>query len=106
MLERERILQTATNEAESTVKQAQARAAVILDQQEILKEARVKADSLIANATEDSQKMRRAATEYVDNLLKKAEETMEQTLSATKQARKIMVLDQQKPQAPTTPQTK
>lgn len=88
--ERERILQKAKADAEKMVKDAEKKARAILNEQDILVEATNEAQKLTKEAKEDAAKMRRAAVEYVDNILGRVETLYDSNLASIKQARRIV----------------
>lgn len=88
--ERERILQKAKADAEKMVKDAEKKARAILNEQDILVEATNEAQKLTKEAKEDAAKMRRAAVEYVDNILGRVEALYDSNLASIKQARRIV----------------
>ena len=84
---REEYIANAKREGESVRKMAEERARKIVDEQEIVKQARARAEELVATADSRSRELRRAANAYVDEALKGAEESMNQALETIRQSR-------------------
>lgn len=84
---RDEYIGNAKREGESVRKMAEERARKIVDEQEIVKQARVRSEELIAAAEGKSRELRRAANAYVDDALKGAEESMAQALDTIRQSR-------------------
>lgn len=94
--ERERIIAKAKYDAEQTVKAAQDKAEHLLNEQVVLKEATAKAEAIMKTAQEESTRMKRAAIEFVDGLLKRTEDMYDASLAQVKQARKAVSGDKER----------
>ena len=84
---RDEFIQSAKKEGESIRKMAEERARKLVDEQEIVRAARSRAEELVANAENRSREIHRAMNEYVDETLKGAEETVAQSLDILRQSR-------------------
>lgn len=88
--ERERIIIKAKNDAASTIKEAEEKAAIILNEQAIMIEAKEKAETMLRTAKEDSLRMKRKTVELIDSLLKRTEDLYDSSLATVKQARRAV----------------
>ena len=88
--ERERIIIKAKNDAASTIKDAEEKAATILNEQAIMVEAKEKAETMLRTAKEDSLRMKRKTVELIDSLLKRTEDLYDSSLATVKQARRAV----------------
>jgi len=88
--ERERIILKAKSDAIQMIKNAEQRAEIILNEQAIMREARDKAELLVKTAQDDSIKMKKAAADYLNGLLKKTEELLDNNLAAVRQTRRTI----------------
>ena len=84
---RDEYIGNAKREGESVRKMAEERARKIVDEQEIVKQARVRAEEMIAEAEAKTRELRRAANAYVDESLRGAEASMAQALDTIRQSR-------------------
>lgn len=84
---RDDFIQNAKREGESIRKMAEERARKLVDEQEVVRMARARAEEMIATAEQKSRELRRAANEYVDESLKGAEESVAQALDTIRQSR-------------------
>lgn len=84
---RDDFIQNAKREGESIRKMAEERARKLVDEQEVVRMARARAEEMIATAEQKSRELRRAANEYVDESLRGAEESVSQALDTIRQSR-------------------
>lgn len=84
---RDDFISNAKKEGESIRKMAEERSRKLVDEQEIVKQARARAEEIVATAENKSRELRRAANEYVDEALKGAEDSVSQALDIVKQSR-------------------
>lgn len=89
------IINTAKREAETIIKSAEEKAKALVAQEEITRLAQAKAVEIVNGAQVKSKDMRNAAQEFVDDLMKKTDEELTQTLAEVRRARAS--LRQQKP---------
>lgn len=92
--ERETILLKARTDAEKMIRDAEEKAKKMLDEEAVLKEAKRLAEEMLASAKETSDKMRKNAADYVDTLLRRLEEQLENNLAGIKQARRALERDE------------
>lgn len=84
---RDEFIQSAKREGESIRKMAEERARKLVDEQEIVRAARARAEETIASAENKSREIHRAMNEYVDETLRAAEESVAQSLDVIRQSR-------------------
>ena len=84
---RDEFIGNAKREAESLRRAAEERARQLIDEQEIVRISQAKSSELIANAESRSRELRRVATEYVDDALRRSEEAMSSALAELRNAR-------------------
>ena len=85
--DRKQILSEAKREGENIIQAAEERKKVMLNQNEIVREAQVKAREIVEDARQKSTEIRRATNVYVDSILKRAEETLSSQLAEVKKTR-------------------
>ena len=93
--DRKQILAEANREAESIIRSAEERKKVMLNQNEIVREAQAKAKELEADSKQKSAEIRKAANVYVDSIMKRTEESLSAQLSEVKKTR-ANILNSQK----------
>ena len=84
---RDEFIQSAKREGESIRKMAEERARKLVDEQEIVRAARARAEETVAAAETKSREIHRAMNAYVDETLKGAEESVAQSLDVLRQSR-------------------
>ncbi len=84
---RDEFIRNAKKEAESVRKVAEERARKLVDDQEVVRAAKARAEELIATAENKSRELRRTANEYVAESLQNAEEAVNQALGMIRQTR-------------------
>ena len=84
---RDEYIGNAKREGESVRKMAEERARKIVDEQEIVRQARARAEETVADAEAKSRELRRAINAYVDESLKDAEDSMTKALDSIRQTR-------------------
>ena len=75
---RDEFIRNAKNEAESVRKMAEERARKMVEEQEVVRAAKARAEEMIATADNKSRELRRAANEYVAESLQGAEDAVGQ----------------------------
>ena len=73
---RDEFIGNAKREAESIRRAAEEKASAMVDEQEVVRVARAKAAELESSATARSNALRQAAMEYIDDALRRAEESV------------------------------
>lgn len=84
---RDEFIRNAKKEAESVRKLAEERARKLVDEQEIVRAAKARAEEMIATADNKSRELRRAANEYIAESLQGAEESVGQALKLVRESR-------------------
>lgn len=91
------IITTAKREADGIIKSAEERAKAMVAQEQIVKLAQEKAAEIISNAQGKSREMRKAAQDFVDDLMRRADESVTANLGEIRKTR--AALKQQIPAA-------
>ncbi len=102
--DRNDIINNAKREADSIIRVAEERAKAMVAQEEITKLAQAKAGEVLAAAQKKSREMRKAAQDFVDDLMRRADEQLSANLNEVKRTRAS--LRQQIPQANSNPEQK
>lgn len=84
---RDEFIGNAKREAESIRKNAEDSARSMLEKQEIVRVAKAQSAEMVANAEYKSKELRRVANEYVDDILRRTEETVADALKKINQSR-------------------
>ena len=77
----------AKREAESVRKTAEDKAREMLEEQEVVKRAKSYSAQLVTEAEQKSNELRRVASEYVDDILRRTEEAVAEALKSVNQTR-------------------
>lgn len=85
--DRTEIITNAKREADTIIRNADERAKQMVAEQEIVKLAQEKATEIIANAQTKSREMRKAAQDFVDDLMKRADEGLTANLGEIRKTR-------------------
>lgn len=85
--DRTQILNDAKKEAEGIIQAAQERAQKLISQDEITKHAQAKATEMLAQTQGRLKDMKRASNEYLDDLLKRTEDSITSSLNELRQTR-------------------
>jgi len=94
--ERVDIINTAKKEAEDIIKSAEEKARAMVAQEEITKMAQQKASEILASAQQKNREMKAAVQDFVDDLMKRADEDLTSNLAEVRKTRAS--LRQQRPQ--------
>ena len=84
---RNEFIGNAKREAESVRKMAEESSRKLVDEQEIVRQAKAKAEELLADADAKSRELRRVANAYVDDALQSAENSVSAALEEVRQSR-------------------
>jgi len=84
---RAEFIANAKREAETIRKTAEDRARQLIDEQEIVRAAKAKSNSMLSNAEAKSAELRRVANEYADDALRRTEEAISEALNEVHQSR-------------------
>lgn len=85
--DRTQIISDARKEAESIVRVAEERARTMVAKDEIVRQAQEKTNDLLTQTKTKSVEVRKAANEYVDDLMQRADESVSVALSELRKAR-------------------
>jgi F0F1-type ATP synthase membrane subunit b/b' len=84
---RTEFINNAKREADTIRKAAEERSRQLVDEQEILNMAREKSNNMLATAEQSSAELRRLASEYVDDALRRTEEAITSAQEEVRQTR-------------------
>ncbi|MEG1632441.1 MAG: hypothetical protein RR314_00160 [Oscillospiraceae bacterium] len=84
---RDEFIGNAKREAESVRRLAEEKARAMVEEQEIVRISRARANELMTNADNKSRELRRVANEYVDDALRRTEEAVTAALDEIHQSR-------------------
>ena len=85
--DRAQILDEAQREAETIIRVAEEKAKAMVNQDEIVRQAQQKANELIAQAQQKFKEMRKASNDYVDDLMRRADEGLTENLAELRKTR-------------------
>ena len=94
--DRKQILNEANGEAENIIRAAEERKRIMLNQNEMVREAQAKAKEIVDDAKATSAEIRKAANVYADGILKRAEESLSTQLTDVKKTRSTLAISQKK----------
>ncbi len=94
--DRTNILEKSRQEAENIVQQAEERAKAMVEHNEITRLAQQRAGEIINKANADAAKIRQAANNYIDTIMKKADDQLSANLADLKKTRQSLKNYQQK----------
>ena len=83
---RDEFIGNAKREAEALRKSAEDKASTMVSEQEIVRVAKARSAEMIASAEAKSKELRRVASEYVDDIMRQAEESMSNALQTVQSA--------------------
>ena len=99
--DRQSIMTDANKEADSIIRRAEDRAKVIVSNDEITKQAKLKATDIINQAQSRARELKNAANKYIDDVLVKTEECLQSNLADVRRTRQaVKTLPAQTPQQP------
>ena len=105
---RDEFIGNAKREAEALRKSAEEKAKSLVEEQEIVRVARAKSAEMLSSADAKSNELRRVASEYVDDLMKRAEFSLNESLKSIRSAHSafssagapVKPVQQKKPEQP------
>ena len=105
---RDEFIGNAKREAEALRKSAEEKAKSLIEEQEIVRVARAKSAEMLSSADAKSNELRRVASEYVDDLMKRAEFSLNESLKSIRSAHSafssagapVKPVQQKKPEQP------
>lgn len=96
--DRTQIIEDAHREADSILRVAQEKAEALVDQDEIVRQAQQKANELLAQAQAKYREMRKASNEYVDELMRRTDESLSEYLAELRKTRQNIKTSQRNTQ--------
>lgn len=88
--DRSEIIKTAREEAENIIRTSQEKAKIMVSQEEITKQAQEKANDILTDAQAKTREMKKAATDFADNIMRTSEDGLLAALGELKQARQAL----------------
>ena len=90
---RDEFIGNARREAEALRKNAEEQARTLVDQQEIVRTAREKSTRMVNDAELKTAELKRVASQYVDEIMRQAEESLNTALSTVRQTQNAFKLN-------------
>ncbi|MCQ2514120.1 MAG: ATPase [Ruminococcus sp.] len=85
--DRKQILTDANRESENIIRAAEERKKAMLNQNEIVREAQAQAKAILEDAKQKSSEIKKAANAYVDNIIKRTEDSISAQLDEIRKTR-------------------
>ncbi len=85
--DRAQIIEDAHREADTILRVAQEKAQTLVEQDEICRQAQAKANELLAQAQAKFKEMRKASNDYVEDLMRRTDESMSEYLAELRKTR-------------------
>ena len=85
--ERDQIISQAQHEADTIIRVADEKAKAMVNQDEIVRQAQAKANDLILQGQNKYREMRKATSDYVDDIMRRTDEALVETLSELRKTR-------------------
>ncbi len=85
--DRGQIIEEAHREAETIIRVAQEKAQAMVEQDEVVRQAQQKANELLAQAQQRFKEMRKASNDYVDDLMRRTDESLSENLAELRKTR-------------------
>lgn len=85
--ERDQIISQAQHEADTIIRVADEKAKAMVNQDEIVRQAQAKANDLILQGQNKYREMRKATSDYVDDIMRRTDEALAETLSELRKTR-------------------
>lgn len=96
--DRGQIISDAQREAETIIRVAEEKAKAMVNQDEIVRQAQAKANELIAQAQAKFKEMRKASSDYVDDLMRRTDEALSDNLAELRKTRQNIKASQRNSQ--------
>ncbi len=87
VVQREQILAEAQRDADTIIRVAEEKARNIINQDELVRQAQAKANDLIMQGQAKFKEMRKASNDYVDDIMRRADESVSDTLAELRKTR-------------------
>ena len=84
------IIDTAKREAEDIIRRAEERARRLVSEEEVYKQAQETATELLAQSQQKAREMRKGATDFAEEILRRTEETLAGRVGDVRQARQLL----------------
>ncbi len=88
--DRNDIIDDAKRESENIIRKAEDRARVLVSEEEVVKQAQQKATELLNQSQQKSREMRRSATDFAEDQLRRTEESLTERLQEVRQTRQAL----------------
>lgn len=98
MADRAQIVDEARREADTIIRVAQEKAEAMIEQDEIVRQAQQKANELLAQAQQKFKEMRKASNDYVDDLMRRTDESLSENLAELRKTRQNIKASQRNAQ--------
>lgn len=85
--DRTTIVEEAKKEGEAIIARAEKRAAALVDEEEIVRQSKNRANDILQQAQQQSYEMRQSAKDFVDGILKNTEEALSSSMNEVKNTR-------------------
>ena len=96
--DRTQIIEEAHREADSILRAAQEKADALIEQDEIVRQAQAKANELLAQAQAKFKEMRKASNDYVEDLMRRTDESLSESLAELRKTRQNIKASQRNSQ--------
>ncbi len=94
--DRKKIIDNAKKEAETIICEAEERAKIMTDKNKIVQDAKNVANEIMNKSKDNAKEMRKAASEYVDDLMRRTDEAIMENLAEIRKARQSLKETQSK----------
>ena len=84
------IIATAKKEAEAIIRKAEERARHMMSEEEIYKQAQTAASELLSQSQQKAREMRKGATDFAEDVLRRTEEVLASRIGDVRQARQLL----------------
>lgn len=84
---RSKIIASARREGDSIIRSAEEKARAIVNQDELVRQAQLKAQEILTQAQAKVREMKKASNDYVDDLMKRTEESLSENLAELRKTR-------------------
>lgn len=96
--DRAHIISEANREAETIIRVAEEKQKALVNQDEIVRQAQAKANDMIAQAQAKFKEMRKASNDYVDDLMRRTDESLSESLTELRKTRQNIKTSQRNAQ--------
>lgn len=85
--DRAQIISEAQREAETIIRVAEEKQKALVNQDEVVRQAQAKANELIAQAQAKFKEMRKASNDYIDDLMRRTDDSLSESLAELRKTR-------------------